>query len=76
MVRVIPRADMSEGWETMRTPSSPEMLSKKEKTSLAVEGGISASTIGGPPWGLKRLQQRLMEGRRFHRATIFASLSK
>jgi hypothetical protein len=23
------------------------MLSKKEKTSLAVEGGISASTIGG-----------------------------
>jgi hypothetical protein len=47
MVRVIPRADMSEGWETMRTPSSPEMLSKKEETSLAVEGGISASTIGG-----------------------------
>ena len=47
MVRVIPRADMSEGWETMRTPSSPEMLSKKEETSLAVEGGISASTIWG-----------------------------
>jgi hypothetical protein len=45
MVRVIPRADMSEGWETIRTPSSPEMLSQKKKTSLAVEGGISASKI-------------------------------
>ena len=38
MVRVIPRADMSEGWETITTPSSDSMLSKKEKTSLAAHG--------------------------------------
>jgi predicted AAA+ superfamily ATPase len=47
MVRVIPRADMSEGWDIFITPSSDKMLSKKEKTSLAVEGGMSASRIGG-----------------------------
>jgi len=47
MVRVIPRAAISEGWVTITQPSSPDMLSKKEKTSLAVDGGISASTIGG-----------------------------
>jgi hypothetical protein len=32
MVRVIPRAEISEGWVTKRQPSSPDMLSKKEKT--------------------------------------------
>jgi len=47
MVRVIPRADMSEGWDIIMVPSSRLMLSKKEETSLAVEGGISASTIWG-----------------------------
>ena len=46
MVRVIPRADMSEGWDIIITPSSDKMLSKKEKTSPAVEGGISASKMG------------------------------
>jgi len=47
MVRVIPRAEISEGWVTIIQPSSDSMLSKNEKTSLAVDGGISASTIGG-----------------------------
>jgi hypothetical protein len=36
---------MSEGWDIIITPSSDIMLSKKEETSLAVEGGISASKI-------------------------------
>jgi len=34
---------MSEGWDIVITPSSDKMLSKKEETSLAVEGGISAA---------------------------------
>jgi len=51
MVRVIPRAEISEGWVTIIQPSRSDMLSKKEKTSLAVDGGMSASTIGGH-WGL------------------------
>jgi hypothetical protein len=34
---------MSEGWDIVITPSSDKMLSKKEETSLAVEGGISAT---------------------------------
>jgi hypothetical protein len=32
---------------TVIQPSRYSMLSKNEKTSLAVDGGISASTIGG-----------------------------
>jgi len=47
IVRVIPRAEISEGWVTIIQPSRSDMLSKKEKTLLAVDGGISASTIGG-----------------------------
>ena len=38
MVRVIPRAEISDGWVTIKQPSNPDMLSKKEKTSLAVDG--------------------------------------
>jgi hypothetical protein len=45
IVRVIPRADMSEGGDIIMVPSSWLMLSKKEETSLTVEGGISASKI-------------------------------
>jgi hypothetical protein len=41
----MPSADISEGWVTIMQPSRPDMLSKKEKTSLAVDGGISASKI-------------------------------
>jgi hypothetical protein len=37
-VRVIPSAEISEGWVTIRTPSSSAICSKKEKTSLAVHG--------------------------------------
>jgi hypothetical protein len=51
MVRVIPRAEISEGWVTIIQPSRADMLSRNEKTSLAVDGGISANTIGGR-WGL------------------------
>ena len=47
MVRVILRAEISEGWVTVIQPSRDSMLSKNEKTSLAVDGGLSASTIGG-----------------------------
>ena len=47
MVRVIPRADMSESPVIIPTPSREIWLSKKGKTSLPVEGDISASTIGG-----------------------------
>jgi hypothetical protein len=36
---------MSEGWVIIMVPSSRSMLSKKEETSLTVEGGISASTM-------------------------------
>ena len=38
MVRVIPRAEISEGWVTIIQPSRADMLSKKEKTSLAAHG--------------------------------------
>jgi hypothetical protein len=41
------QGEISEGWVTIIQPSSDSMLSKKEETSLAVDGGISASTIGG-----------------------------
>jgi hypothetical protein len=35
MVRVIPRAEISEGWVTISQPSRDSMLSKNEETSLA-----------------------------------------
>ena len=60
MVRAIPRAEISEGWETIIQPSRADMLSKNEKTSLAVDGAISASTIGGRRGTAKGLQARLM----------------
>jgi hypothetical protein len=43
----MPSGDISDGWVTIMQPSRLDMLSKKEKTSLAVDGRISASTIGG-----------------------------
>jgi len=55
MVRVIPRAEISEGWVTIMQPSRLDMLSKKERTSLAVDGDISASKIGGHRGPMKGL---------------------
>jgi hypothetical protein len=36
MVRVIPSVKTSEGWVTISTPSSSDIIQKNERTSLAV----------------------------------------
>jgi hypothetical protein len=48
IVRVIPRAEISEGWVTIRTPSSPDMLSKNENTSLAAHGNKHVKYVAFP----------------------------
>jgi hypothetical protein len=41
----MPSGDISDGWVIKRQPSRLDMLSKKGKASLAVDGGISASKV-------------------------------
>jgi hypothetical protein len=42
---LMPSADIPDGWVTVIQPSRDSMLSKKEETSLAVDGGILACKI-------------------------------